>query len=121
MDYHTINKKQDIDASEFEEASMTKIGLIDEIKPRYRSTYFNHIFSGDYSSGYYSYIWSSVLDADAFEAFVKSGDVYNADLAKLYRVHILSSGGTDDSMELYRKFRGQDPAIDPLLARRGLN
>ena len=73
--------------------AMDKIGLMKEIKPRYRSTYFNHIFSGEYSSGYYSYIWASVLDADAFAAFVESGDVYNPKLAKLYRTHILSSGG----------------------------
>jgi peptidyl-dipeptidase Dcp len=121
MDYHTVSEKQKIDATEFEKASMSKIGLIDEIKPRYRSTYFNHIFSGGYSSGYYSYIWAAVLDADAFDAFVQTGDVYNPELAQLYRKYILSSGGTDDSMDLYRRFRGQDPSIDPLLARRGLN
>lgn len=121
MDYHTINKVEDIDIREFEKNSMNRIGLIGEILPRYRSTYFNHIFSGDYSSGYYSYIWSAVLDADAFNAFVQTGDVYNPELAKLYRKYILSSGGTDDSMELYKKFRGQDPSIDPLLNKRGLN
>jgi peptidyl-dipeptidase Dcp len=121
MDYHTINEKQNIDVTEFEDASMAKIGLLDEIKPRYRSTYFNHIFSGGYSSGYYSYIWAAVLDADAFDAFVQTGDVYNAQLASNYRKFILASGGTEDSMELYRKFRGNDPSIEPLLARRGLN
>ncbi len=121
MDYHTINEKQDLDAAEFEKASMERIGLIKEIKPRYRSTYFSHIFSGEYSSGYYSYIWSALLDADAFNAFVSSGNVYNPDLAKKYRKYILSSGGTEDAMVLYKKFRGQDPEIAPLLARRGLN
>ncbi len=119
MDYHTINKEI-TDVIQFEKESMNKIGLIEEIIPRYRSTYFNHIFSGGYSSGYYSYIWSAVLDADAFDAFVKSGDVYNLELAGKYRKYILSSGGTDDSMELYKKFRGQDPSIEPLLERRGL-
>lgn len=120
MDYHTINEKQDVDVHQFENSAMDKIGLIKEIKPRYRSTYFNHIFSGGYSSGYYSYIWSAVLDADAFDAFVQTGDVYNPELAAKYRKFILSSGGTDDSMELYRKFRGKDPSIEPLLKRRGL-
>ncbi len=119
MDYHTINKEI-TDVIQFEKESMNKIGLIEEIIPRYRSTYFNHIFSGGYSSGYYSYIWSAVLDADAFDAFIKSGDVYNLELAGKYRKYILSSGGTDDSMELYKKFRGQDPSIEPLLERRGL-
>lgn len=121
MDYHSISEKQDLNVAEFEKASMERIGLMKEIKPRYRSTYYNHIFSGGYSSGYYSYIWSAVLDADAFDAFVSSGNVYDAELAKKYREYILSSGGTEDAMELYKKFRGQDPAIAPLLARRGLN
>jgi peptidyl-dipeptidase Dcp len=121
MDYHTISETKDLDVSEFEKASMDRIGLLKEIKPRYRSTYFNHIFAGGYSSGYYSYIWSAVLDADAFDAFVQTGNVYNPELAGLYRKNILASGGSDDSMELYRRFRGQDPSIEPLLSRRGLN
>jgi peptidyl-dipeptidase Dcp len=121
MDYHTITEEQDINVNEFEKASMKKWGLISEILPRYRSSYFIHIMSHNYSSGYYSYIWSAVLDADAFDAFVKTGDVYDKELAKKYREYILGSGGTDDSMELYRKFRGQDPSIDPLLTKRGLN
>ncbi len=100
---------------------MGRIGLIPEILPRYGSTYFNHIYSGGYSSGYYSYIWAEVLDADAFNAFVQTGDVYNKDFAAKYRKYILASGGTDDSMELYKQFRGEDPSIEPLLKRRGLN
>jgi peptidyl-dipeptidase Dcp len=119
MDWHTIENNIN-DVNKFEKKSMSKIGLIDEIIPRYRSTYFRHIFAGGYSSGYYSYIWSAVLDADAFDAFVKSGDVYNLELAKRYRKYILSSGGTNDSMELYKKFRGKAPSIEPLLERRGL-
>jgi len=121
MDWHTITKPITIDAITFETNSMNKIGLIHEIKPRYRSTYFNHIFSGGYSSGYYSYIWSEVLDADAFAAFKESGNIFNPELAKKYREFILSSGGTDDAMELYKKFRGFEPGIEPLLERRGLN
>ena len=121
MEWHTITEKKEIDAALFEKEAMSKIGLSAEILPRYRSTYFNHIFSGDYSSGYYSYIWSAVLDADAFNAFVESGSVVDKELGKKYRKYILGSGGSDDSMELYKKFRGQDPSIEPLLARRGLN
>ena len=100
---------------------MESRGLIPEIIPRYRSTYFLHIMSHNYSSGYYSYIWSEVLDADAFAAFEATGNVYNPELAQKFRTFILASGGTDDSMELYQKFRGKDPSIDPLLERRGLN
>lgn len=121
MDFHTITEEQNFDVNEFEINSMEKIGLIPEIFPRYRSTYFSHIITHNYSSGYYSYIWAAVLDADAFDAFVNSGNVYDSNLAKLYRKYILASGGTDDSMELYRKFRGNDPSINPLLVRRGLN
>ncbi|MCF6270243.1 MAG: M3 family metallopeptidase [Melioribacteraceae bacterium] len=121
MDWHTVTEPISVDANTFENNSMKKLGLIPEIKPRYRSTYFNHIFSGGYSSGYYSYIWSAVLDADAFAAFEKSGDVLNKDLADKYRKYILSSGGTEDAMELYKKFRGAEPGIEPLLEKRGLN
>ncbi|GMR24942.1 MAG: M3 family metallopeptidase [Ignavibacteria bacterium] len=121
MDWHTITDTIEYDAIQFENKSMEKIRLMPEIIPRYRSTYFNHIFSGGYSSGYYSYIWAEVLDADAFNAFVETGDILNKELAARYRKYILSSGGTDDSMELYKKFRGKDPDIKPLLERRGLN
>jgi len=120
MDWHTITDPVEYDAIKFENESMGRIGLIPEILPRYRSSYFNHIFSGSYSSGYYSYIWAEVLDADAFNAFVQTGDVYNKDFAAKYRKYILASGGTDDSMELYKQFRGEDPSIEPLLKRRGL-
>ncbi|WKZ69441.1 MAG: M3 family metallopeptidase [Melioribacteraceae bacterium] len=120
MDWHTLTEPVEHDAIEFENASMNKISLIKQIVPRYRSTYFNHIFAGGYSAGYYSYIWSEVLDADAFAAFQESGDVYNQELANKYREFILSKGGTDDSMKLYRSFRGQDPTIEPLLVKRGL-
>ncbi|MCH7962972.1 MAG: M3 family metallopeptidase [Bacteroidetes bacterium] len=120
MDWHTITDPVEYDAIKFENESMGRIGLIPEILPRYRSSYFNHIFSGSYSSGYYSYIWAEVLDADAFNAFVQTGDVYNKEFAAKYRKYILASGGTDDSMELYKRFRGEDPSIEPLLKRRGL-
>lgn len=121
MDWHTITEPVEYDVIKFENESMGKINLIPEIIPRYRSTYFNHIYSGSYSSGYYSYVWAEVLDADAFDAFVQTGDVYNPELAAKYRKYILSSGGTDDAMKLYKEFRGQDPSIEPLLKRRGLD
>ncbi len=120
LDWHTITEPVTVDAITFENNSMKKLGLIPEIKPRYRSTYFNHIFAGGYSSGYYSYIWSEVLDADAFAAFEKTGDVFNPELASKLRKYVLSAGGTEDAMELYKKFRGSEPGIDPLLERRGL-
>ena len=120
MDWHTITEEKNLDAAEFEKISMSKISLIPEIKSRYRSTYFNHIFSGGYSSGYYSYLWSEVLDADAFQAFKESGNVLNKELAAKYRKYVLSAGGTEDAMGLYKKFRGKEPSIEPLLERRGL-
>jgi peptidyl-dipeptidase Dcp len=121
LDYHNITKQTDFKTNDFEKASMAKIGLIPEILPRYRSTYFNHIFSGGYSAGYYVYIWAAVLDADAFDAFKQSGDVFNKDLAAKFRKYCLQESGDDEGMIQYKKFRGKDPAVEPLLKRRGLN
>ena len=120
MDYHSQTAAISIDAETFEKNAMKKIGLIDAIIPRYRSTYFQHIFSGGYSSGYYSYIWSGVLDTDAFEAF-KTTTLFNPEKAKLFREHVLEKGGTEDPMVLYKRFRGADPSIEPLLRKRGLD
>jgi peptidyl-dipeptidase Dcp len=120
MDWHTLTETDGIDPLIFEENSQAAIGLIPEIESRYRSTYFNHVFSWSYSAGYYSYIWAEVLDADAFNAF-KQTDLFNQDLAQKFRKYVLGLSGTDDIMELYRQFRGQDPDIQPLLERRGLN
>lgn len=121
LDYHNITKQTEIKANDFEKSSMAKIGLIPEILPRYRSTYFNHIFSGGYSAGYYVYIWAAVLDADAFDAFKQSGDIFNKDLAAKFRKYCLQESGDDEGMIQYKKFRGKDPAVEPLLKRRGLN
>ncbi len=121
MDWHTIREPNpDVDVLAFENASLDQIGLIPEIISRYRSPYFQHIFSGGYSSGYYSYLWAEVLDADAFEAFKETGDVFNPQVAKAFRDNILSRGGTEDPMVLYKKFRGKEPGTAPLLKRRGL-
>jgi peptidyl-dipeptidase Dcp len=99
---------------------MDKINLINEIVPRYRSPYFSHIFAGGYSSGYYSYIWAEVLDADAYAAFKEAG-IFDKKTAQAYRDNILERGGTEDPMDLYVRFRGAEPKIDPILEKRGLN
>lgn len=119
MDYHTLAQAQPLDVDAFEATSMRGIGLIPQIEPRYKSTYFQHIFSGGYSSGYYSYIWAEVLDADAFDAYVRSGDLFNPEIAARFRT-LLSRGGTADGDVLYRDFRGAEPSMEPLLRRRGL-
>lgn len=119
MDWHTVTAMTELDALEFEDASMKKIGLIPEIVVRYRSPYFRHIFAGGYSAGYYVYIWAEVLSADAFEAFKENG-IFDTETAAAFREHILSRGGTEDPMKLYRQFRGRDARIDPLLEQRGL-
>lgn len=120
LDYHTQQAPITVNADEFEKASMDKIGLIGEIIPRYRSTYFSHIFSGGYSSGYYSYIWSGVLDTDAFQAF-KETELFNQEKAQAFRKEILERGGTDEPMTMYVNFRGAEPKIDALLKKRGLD
>ena len=96
-------------------------GLPPEIEPRYRSQYFSHIFAGGYSAGYYAYLWSEILDADGFEAFKEAGDIYDPELAAKLKKWVYESGGLREADELYRNFRGKDPAIDPLLKVRGLN
>lgn len=122
MDWHTLKADDELqDADAFEAASMAKIGLIEEIVPRYRSTYFSHIFAGGYAAGYYSYVHSAVLDSDGFEAFKETGDVFNQELAQKFRTHILEKGSTEDAMTLYKKFRGREPKIDALLKVRGLD
>jgi len=119
MDYYSIKEKQAIDPLAFEEQAMKKIGLIPEIISRYRSPYFQHIFTTGYDAGYYSYTWTAILDADAFEAFVESKDLFNPELAKKFR-HLLESGNTVEPMELYRAFRGKDPSPKALLKRKGM-
>ncbi len=119
MDYHTAENPNIADVNAFEKASMDKIGLIPEFIPRYRSTYFSHIFSGGYSAGYYVYIWAAVLDADAFDAFKQSGDIFNPEYAAKFRT-LLEKSGSDEGMAIYEKFRGKAPSKEPLLRKRGL-
>jgi peptidyl-dipeptidase Dcp len=122
MDWHTLTADQELqNTATFEKTSLEKIGLIDEIVPRYRSTYFSHIFASGYAAGYYSYVHSAVLDSDGFAAFKESGDVFNQDLAQKLRTHIYEKGSTEDAMTLYKKFRGREPQIDALLKVRGLD
>ncbi len=120
MAYHTMDSTEAVEPRSFENTAMANIGLIEEIIPRYRSTYFAHIFAGGYSAGYYSYLWSEVLDADAFQAF-KETSLLDPETASRFREHILSKGGTRPGMQLYINFRGRAPLIEPLLERRGLN
>lgn len=120
LDYHTRTEKLNKDVLVYEADAMEKLGLIQSIIPRYRSTYYNHIFNGGYSAGYYSYIWSGVLDTDAFEAF-KTTSLFDAANAKSLRTNILEKGGTLDAMQMYKNFRGAEPSIKPLLRKRGLN
>jgi peptidyl-dipeptidase Dcp len=118
--WHTLTEPAGAEPRSFETAEMNRIGLIEEIIPRYRSPYFAHIFSGGYSAGYYAYIWAEVLDADAFQAF-KETSLFDRETAERFRREVLSQGGTRPGMELYRNFRGRDPSIEPLLERRGLD
>ncbi len=121
MDWHTLGEPKERDAAAFEAASLGRIGLIPEIVTRYRSPYFNHVFGGGggYAAGYYSYIWAEVLDADAFQAFEETS-LFDRAAAESFRKNILAMGGAADPMELYKRFRGREPRIEPILERRGL-
>jgi len=120
MDFHTITAPISGSADSFEINSMKNIGLISSIIPRHRANYFSHVFSGGYSAGYYSYIWSGVLDTDAFDQFKKTS-LFNPAKADSFRKNILEKGGTEEPMDLYKKFRGAEPSIGPLLKKRGLD
>ena len=122
MEYHKLKDiNNDFDVAAFEKAKMEEIGLIKEIYPRYRSTYYAHIFSGGYSAGYYVYYWAAVLDSDAFNYFKESGDLFNPELAAKFRQHCLQECGNDEGMVQYKKFRGQEPSNEPFLRKHGLN
>ena len=119
MDWHTLTEPKEQDVFQFENKSMDKIGMIPEIVVRYRTPYFQHIFAGGYSSGYYSYIWSEVLDCDAFHAF-KETSLFDEATANAFRNNVLKKGGTQDPMVLYKNFRGKEPEVKYLLEKRGL-
>ena len=120
FDIHAVQSADEIDVAEFERKSLNeKRGLISQIEPRYHYTYFSHIFDGGYSAGYYFYIWAEVLDKDAFQAFVESGDLFNQEIAERFRREVLSRGGSRDGMDMYRAFRGADPDKTAMLVARG--
>ena len=118
MNLHTVTDVKNIDMLAFEKEAMDKLGLIPEIAPRYRVTYFNHIIGG-YAAGYYSYLWANVLDNDAFEAFKEHG-IFDKNTADLFRHNVLEKGDSEDPMVLYRNFRGAEPSLEPLLKNRGM-
>ena len=118
MDYHELTNCDTIDVNAFEAACMEKMHMIPEIIVRYRSTFYNHIFTTGYEAGYYSYTWAAVLDADAFAAFAETGDILNPEVAKRFR-HLLEQGGTRDAADLYQEFRGKDANPKYLLQRKG--
>ena len=118
MNLHNLTDMQDFDVEKFEKDAMDSLGLIPEIAPRYRTTYFNHIIGG-YAAGYYSYLWANVLDNDAFEAFKEHG-IFDKQTADAFRHNVLEKGDSDDPMTLYKNFRGAEPQLDPMLKNRGM-
>ncbi len=120
MDWHTTHITEDTDVNEFERASMERIGLIDEIIPRYRTPNFGHIFGSGYAAGYYVYRWAGVLDADAFMAFKDSGELFNQEMAERFRHYILANNALYEGMEAYVNFRGEEPDIEHFLRMNGL-
>lgn len=119
MRWHTLGDGKEKDAMKFEETTLAQLGLLPEIFPRYRTPYFDHIWAGGYSAGYYAYIWSEVLDCDAFNAFVEKNDLFHPTTAAAFRKEILEMGGNLDSEILYLNFRGRAPKVDALLMKRG--
>lgn len=121
MDFHVLKDvPEDMDVLEFERKTLVNRDLISQIPPRYRTTYFNHTMGGGYTAGYYSYMWAEVLEADAFEAYKETGDIFNQDVANRFRKYVLTPGGIDDAMDMYVNFRGKKPDTKPLLRNRGL-
>ena len=118
MNLHNLTDMQGFDVEKFEKEAMDSLGLIPEIAPRYRTTYFNHIIGG-YAAGYYSYLWANVLDNDAFEAFKEHG-IFDKQTADAFRHNVLEKGDSDDPMTLYKNFRGAEPQLDPMLKNRGM-
>lgn len=119
MKWHELETEKEINVRSFEKDALKQAGLIPEIGVRYRSPYFNHIFSGGYAVGYYSYLWAEVLDADAFDAFAEHG-IFDPETARAYRENILEKGGSEEPMTLYTRFRGAEPNPNSLLKNRGL-
>ena len=120
MDLHVLTEvPADLNVMEFEAKKLNERGIPSQILPRYRITNFSHTMGGGYTAGYYSYMWAEVLDADAFEAFAETGDIFNQEVADKFRKYVLTPGGIDDGMTMYKNFRGREPKIDALLKNRG--
>ena len=121
MDLHVLTEiPENLNVMEFEAKQLAARGIPSQILPRYRMTNFSHTMGGGYTAGYYSYMWAEVLDADAFEAFAETGDIFNEEVATAFRNYVLTPGGIDDGMTMYKNFRGREPKIDALLRNRGL-
>jgi peptidyl-dipeptidase Dcp len=121
LDFHLLPEVKDFDVNAFEDAALSRIGMPAEIVMRHRPTHFAHVFSGGgYASAYYSYMWSEVLDADAFAAFEETGDIFDPKTAKALHDNVYAAGGSRDPEALYKAFRGRLPTPDALLKRRGL-
>jgi peptidyl-dipeptidase Dcp len=121
MEFHILKAiPENLNVLEFESKVLSEKGLVSQIPPRYRSTYFSHTFTGGYTAGYYSYIWAEVLDSDAYQAFVETGDIFNKEVATKFRKEVLARAGEDEAMKLYVNFRAKEPGIDALLKNRGL-
>ena len=119
MEFHMLKDYTNFEANAFEKSVADKIGLLPQIAFRYRGPYFNHIFSGGYAVGYYSYLWAEVLDADGFEAFLENG-IFDEATGRSFRTNILEMGGSEEPMTLYKRFRGAEPNPEALLRNRGL-
>ena len=120
MDFHSLAAAGNLDPLALEAETLARVGMPKEVGMRHRSTHFQHIFSGGYSAGYYSYLWSEVLDADAFAAFEETGDVFDPGTAGQLKRYVHSAGGMRDENEAYTLFRGRLPTVDGLLKKRGL-
>lgn len=118
MNLHNLTDTQNLDVLAYEKQAMNQLGLIPQIAPRYRTTYFNHIIGG-YAAGYYSYLWANVLDNDAFEAFKEHG-IFDKKTADLFRRNVLEKGNSEEPMVLYKNFRGSEPQLEPMLKNRGM-
>mgnify|MGYP002780925028 CR=1 FL=1 len=121
MDFHalTADDAQGIDVAAFEKQALERIGAIPEIPMRHRSPHFAHVFAGGYSAGYYSYLWSEVLDSDGFDAFAETGDLFHPEVAERLKTYVFSAGNLRDPMDAYVAFRGREPVVEPLLRNRG--
>jgi peptidyl-dipeptidase Dcp len=120
MELHALADASDLDVGTFEKSALSKLGMPDEIVMRHRIPHFSHIMGG-YAAGYYSYLWSEVMDADAFAAFEEAGDPFDPATAKRLKAHIYAAGNSRDPADAYVAFRGRAPKIDGLLKKRGLD